>query len=117
MKCVNRNRRKPKKNAKRKNTPKVVRAPRKQTKNDTVDDIKHIEIRVSITSQSEEHGDRNDCKVNSPMKNKCGRNHRSACQASGKLEFDLKETSENKGESNLMSEFITKTSIQQTVSI
>lgn len=61
----------------------IVTGPQKQKENDSVDDIKHIEINVSVASQSE---------VNCPTKSKCRRNLRSVSHVGGKLTSGLTET-------------------------
>ncbi|XP_069999829.1 uncharacterized protein [Penaeus vannamei] len=127
VKCVNKNRQKRKKYKKRKNSPKLPIGPasQKQKENDLVNDIKQIEINVSIASQSEifsqkqfvEQEERNDTKYNCPTKNKCRRNLRSVSHAAAKLDFGLKETFKDKADSHLKSEFVGALSIQQSVSI
>ncbi|XP_047485488.1 uncharacterized protein LOC125036709 [Penaeus chinensis] len=122
VKCVNRNRQKKRKDKKRKNLQKLPVSDQKPKENDSVDDIKHIEISVSIASQSEvfnekqlvEPGERKDLKDNCPTKNKCRRNLRSASRAAGKLTLGIKETFKNRGDSDLKSEFVGESSVQQS---
>ncbi|XP_063596749.1 uncharacterized protein LOC134773463 isoform X1 [Penaeus indicus] len=123
VKCVKRNRQKKRKGKKRKNLQKlpILTADQKQNENDSVDDIKHIEISVSIASQSEvfnqkesvENGERKEHKDNCPTKNKCRRNLRSASRAAGKLTLGLKETLKKTRESDLKSELVGESSVQQ----